>query len=889
MSTPMWRRYLRLFGADPSRDVADELQFHVAERTDDLVAQGMDRPAARHEALRRFGDLNRLKRELTTMGERVERSQRRREGLAGLGRDVRLALRRLGAEPAFTAGALATLALGTGAPVAIFTVVNAVLLRPLPYPEPERLVRVLPGVEYANIALADALAEGAPSLTATTGLSQWRLTMTGEGEPTALPVQAIDPGFFRVFGVQPALGRPFRPEDRDPRRSDVAILSHALWEGRFGGAPEIVGRRIAVDGDGHTSREVVGVMPRGFTPPLAPQGVDVAMWIPLSVAPGRTIATDSTWFLRAIVGRLAPGATVERTAQQVQSRMRSLRDEYANRLEAGAVERAGAMRLLDSMVGDVRGTLWVVLSSVGFVLLLACANLANLLLARGERHRQELAVRAALGAGRRRLVREQLTESAVLALSGGAAGLLLAQGILGVLRVAETSGLPRIAELELDLRVLAFALATSLISSVGFGLLPALRATSGDMRRDLGSGGRMPGRTRSGRSLGVALVAGEIALASVVVTAAALLLNSLRGLRAVDPGLDASDVLTIQLAPPDADYPGERARAFYQELLQRLSALPGVSSAGAINLLPFTDDNWLFPYLAQDHPPPPDGPLPRANFRIITPGYLEAVDMPLLAGRDLSAADDAGGPMVGLINRTMAESLWPNESALGKVINFLGSEPFEVVGVVGDVHQHALDREPQPEMYLTPRWVAEWSIKSMVVLVETTGDPASHAPTVRREVWAIDEDVPITDVRPLESVLGESMARRRFFAGVLTFFGLLALGLGAVGVYGVMAYTTRARRPEFGIRLALGATQGQLLRAAFGQGLLPVAIGLVVGLVGAIAGGRLLSSLLYGVTPGDPLTLTAAGAVLSVVAGAAVGVPAYRLTRIDATRVLRAE
>lgn len=800
-------------------------------------------------------------------------------------RELRLAMRRLGAEPRFTAAAGVTLALGIGASVAIFTVVSAVMLRPLPYPQPDRLVVVSPG-QNANIALADAVAAGAPSLQASTGLSIWDLTLTGQGEAAAISTQVVDAEFFQVFGVTPTLGRPFHPEERDPGISDVVILSHGLWQRRFGGDPSVVGRRIQLDGYGHQARTVIGVMPRGFTPPLVAPGTEVELWIPLSVAPGRTVATDSTWYVNWIAGRLEPGATVERAAREVRTTMARLRQDYGNVIDADAVRDAGAMGLLTSMVGDVRTPLWISLAAVGLVLLLACANLANLLLARSEKRRQEFAVRTALGARRARLVRAQLAESVLLALLGGGAGIGLARAILLVLRVSDISGLPRVSSLGLDMRVLAFALAVSLLSILGFGLLPALRATSGDLHDDLRSGARAPGRTRAGRRLGSTLIAGEVALAMVIVTGAALLLGSLRALRAVDPGMDTHDVLAVHIAPPDVQYGNQRSPQYYAVVMERLGALPAVRRVGAIHLLPFTRNNWAFPYLAEGHQPPADGPLPSANFRVVTPGYFRAVGVPLLAGRDLERIDRANRARVGVINRRLAEELWPGESAVGKEIKLFGSQPFRVVGVVGDTHQQALDRAPRPEMYLP---LEQFTVASMVVMIQTDGDPTSLAGPVRRAIAEIDADIPISDIRPLEDVLAESMAQRRFFAGVLTFFAALALALGAVGVYGVMAYSVGARRSEFGVRMALGATPGKLMRGAIVSGLIPLGVGLAAGLVGVWSTTRLLAGLLFGVGATDYRTIATAAVVLVSVAVLAIWIPARRASEVHPLEALRSE
>ncbi|MBW3553313.1 MAG: ABC transporter permease [Gemmatimonadetes bacterium] len=882
---PVWRRYLRFFGPDPGADVEDELRFHLEERIDALVAGGLDRETARREAERRLGDVNGIRRELTRMGQKAERTRRHRESATGLVRDASHAARRLAKDRLFAATALATLALGVGAAVAMFTVVNGVMLRPLPYPAPERLVRLSPGQNF-NMALADEVSD-VPALSASTGISFWGLTLMGEADHRTefVDAQVVDAGYFDVFGVMPALGRPFRPEERTPALSGVVILTDGLWRTRFGGDPDVIGRRIRLDGYGHRVREVVGVMPPGFRPWGRP-GQESRVLIPLNRPGPRTVATDSTWYVNYVIARLAPRATVDAAAAQVRARTDRLVEAYPGVLDESTRASAGAMGLLDSMVGDVRRTLLTLLAAVGVVVVLACANLANLMLARGEQRRQELAVRAALGAGRMRLVREQLVESFMLAAAGGALGLGLSRALLGALRITDASVLPRSELAALDGRVVAFAFGLSLLAALGFGLLPALRATRGDVREDLGSGQRQLGRSRPGRRSGFALVASEVALATMLVAGAALLLSSLRALRSVDPGLDPSDVLAVEVAAPPAGYGGDRARAFYAALIERLEAMPGVRRAGGIHLTPFTESNWGFPYLAEGMEPPP-GPLPSANFRVVTPGYFETVGQPVLSGRDIASSDQSpDAALVGLINRRFADELWPGEDPLGRTIRLFGSTPFTIIGVVGDVHQHALDREPRPEMYLAHG--GAWSLAAMVVMAETEGGPAALVPAVRAAVAELDPDVAVVRARPLHEVLGDSMVQRRFFAGVLTFFGVLALALGAVGVYGVMSYTMGARRAEYGIRMALGARREGVLRSALSRGMAPVAAGLVLGVLASLAGGRLLGSLLFGVRPGDPLTVAAAAGVLGIVAFTAVFIPALRIARVDAARVLRA-
>ncbi|HKI94688.1 MAG TPA: ABC transporter permease [Gemmatimonadales bacterium] len=873
------RRLRALFRArEVDRELDAEIRLHVELETEELMQRdGLTREEARRRALVAFGGV-----------ERYRESHRDARGvnwMEELTRNLRFAVRSLRRAPAFTAAATIVLALGIGAAVAIFTVIDAVMLRPLPYSHAERLVEVLPG-QNANIALADALGQGTPALAASTGLSIWDLTLTGQGEAAVIETQCADAAFFDVFGVKPFLGRPFRADERDLSRSDVVVLSYGLWQRRFGGDPSVIGRRIALDGNGHRMRTVIGVMPRGFTAPLAPPGSDIEAWAPLSRPPGETIATDSSWYVNHIVGRLRAGATVATAASQIRTTMERLSGTYPAYVDAEVARTAGAMSLLDSMVGDVRTPLLIMLAAVGLVLLLACANLANLLLARGERRRQEFAVRAALGAGRRRLVRDQLVESFVLALVGGVAGVVVARVVLSAVGVGELSGLPRVAALSLDWRVLVFAAGICALCVLAFGLLPALRASSGELKTHLGAGTRSAGPTRYGRRVGFALIAAETAIAMVLVTGAALLLSSLRALASVDPGMRVDHVLATRLEPPSESYGGQRGVRFYEELLGRLRALPGVAQAGAVQLLPFTHNNWAFPYLAEDHAPGKAGRLPAASFRVVTPGYFRAVGVPVLRGRDVEAGDRADAPAVGLINHAMAEQLWPGERAVGKVIRLFGNRPFTVIGVVGDVHQHALRDAPDPEMYVP---LAQFPVTGMVVMVRARGEPSTVLPDVRRTIQSVGNDVPIADMRPLSAVLDQSLARERFFTSILSFFGILALTLGAVGVYGVMAYAVGARRGEFSLRMALGATASGVMRAALATGLAPLAAGLAVGVLAAFATTRLLAGLLYGVGPMDPRVVVAAALVLIAVAVVAIGVPVRRAGRSDPVQALRTD
>jgi putative ABC transport system permease protein len=862
-------------------DVDEEIAFHIEMRTAALIREGLAPAAAEQQALREFGDVNDLRSSLRRTDGRQQRRMRVAIWLDDLRQDVRFALRSFARAPLFAAVSIATLALGIGASVAIFTLVNTVLLRPLPYPTADRLVQVAPGMNF-NIVLSREVAASSPSLEAATGLSLWTLTVTGQGHAARLTGQAVGADYFRVLGVQPALGRGFRSDEQEPATSGVVILSWDLWATRFGSDPGVIGRTIDVDGGGHQRREVIGVMPRGFAPPLTTRPQDVAFWIPLSVAAGRTAATDSTWYVNQVVGLLRPGASAELATAELRTTLGRVLEEAGPVISEETVQQAAVVPLHDSVTGDTRRTLFMLQGAVSLVLLLACANLANLLLARGDRRRHELAARAALGGTRARLIRELLTEAGVLAVLGATGGLLLAHALLHLLDVVDASGLPRTAELGMDGRVIGFAIVVTATSLLLFALLPALRATRGDLRPDIAASGRSLAGTRGGRRLGSLLIASEVALALMLVAGAGLLLQSLRTLRAVDAGMQTANVLAMEVTLPPAAYAGERILAFYDELQHRLVGLHGVEAAGAIHLLPFTGSNWGFPYLAEGHAPPAGAPLPVANFRITTPGYFATVGTPVLAGQAFDPGHAAGGSDV-VINRTMAEQLWPGESAVGREIRLFGSMPLRVIGVVGDVHQHALDEAPQPEMY---RPLSQWPHGALFMMVRTAGKPETLADAAQRVVWDMDPDVPVS-ARPLQIALDESMAQRSFFARSLTLFGLLALLLGAVGVYGVMSYAITARMPEFGIRMALGASAGGVLSSTLRSAMLPVLVGIAAGVAGALATTRLLQSLLFGVEPDDPRVFIASAIVLCMVGLLASWGPARRATRAEPMRVLR--
>lgn len=876
------RRSARGRDDDGLREIDEELRLHIEGRTQELIAAGLSPADARWRALQAFGDFDAVRGEMRQIEARV--AWRRRSGavLAESWRDVRIGARRLRRSPGHTVVATLTLALGIGASVAMFTVLNAVVLRPLPYLDSDRLIRVWPATGY-NIAMSRAVGESLPSITSYTGIAHWSLTLEGVGDATALTAAVVDVGYFDVFGVQPLLGRRFTIEETEPASSGVVLLSHELWQSRFGGNPDIIGRRLRFKGYQHESREVIGVLPPGHQT----QGQEADVWMPLHLWAGLDIASDSTWYVQELVARLGPGTTVEQADAETRAIAARLGEDYPGVFEPERIATASAAGLRSAVVGDAAGTLWLLLAAVGLVLLIACGNLANLLLARATGQRREMAVQVALGASRGRLIRQQLAESALIAAAGGSFGIVLARLILAVVHVAQTSGLPRVTDLGVDGRVAGFGAAVTVGTLLLFGLAPALRAAAADPSADLQGTSRGGNRGRGTHRLNRALVAAELAMAMTLATAAGLVLSSFAAVRAIDPGLDTENVLTLRVMPPADGYVGDRLVAYFDQVEQRLAALPGADAVGGIHLLPFTIGSWNFPYLAEGRAPPGNAPLPAASFRITTPGYLRAAGQPLIAGRTFTAADRERKQRVMLINERMARELWPAEDAIGREIRIFGNMPHRVVGVVGDVRQFALEREPDPEMYVP---VAQWAGRgrSMVFLLRSP-HALALGQAARTAVAAIDRTVPIVDVRPFDEALGESIAGRRFIALVIASFGALALLLGAAGIYGVMSNMIGAHMPDFGIRLALGAERREVLWQALRAGLTPSLIGLALGVATSIALADMLRGLLFGIPPLHAPTYIAAAAVLLVVATAASWIPAWRAARTDPLSVLRAE
>jgi putative ABC transport system permease protein len=795
---------------------------------------------------------------------------------------VRILLKR----PGFTLVAVITLALGIGANTAIFSVINAVLLRPLPYKQPDRLVKVWPQKPHVSASKAEmgAIKEHNQSFADLAAYSGWSFTLTGGNEPAKLSGARTTATFFSLLGVEAELGRTFLPDEDQPDRSRVAMLSHGLWQSRFGADQNIIGQAILIDGESHT---IVGVLPPDFKFPDSQFAkFNLELVVPAPLDPGDK--NDYTAGYLNVVGQLAPGVTPEQAQAEVVSIIHNSREKFG-RVPDNFGQLASVKPLQEEMIGDTRPTLLILLGAVAFVLLIACANVANLYLARTTARRREIAIRAALGARRRRIIGQLLTESVLLAVAGGAAGVLLALWGIDLLVALLPAEVPRLNVIDLDGRVLGFSLGLSLLTGVLFGLAPALQASSPDLQAALKEGGKSV-TSSGGRRVRNLLVVAEVALAMMLVIGAGLLIKSFWRRQQVDPGFKAENVLSLQVAPPSAAYEkGERKRALYRQVLERISTLPGVKAVGGIHLLPMGGSNWNPDIQVEDHPVSDGEEPPSVDWRLITPGYFQAMGIPLIRGRFFTEADREKAASVAIINETLSQRYWPNEDPLGKRVRsgFEGKEWVPIVGVVADVKEQGLDVPTHLELY-RPYDQAPYP-SAMTLMVQTDADPTALASAIRSEVLAVDKDVPLSDVQPLARVVSKSLTRPRSTMLLLAIFAGVALLLGSIGIYGVVAYGVAQRTQEIGIRMALGASSRDVLRMVLGQGMTLILAGVAIGLGCAVAATRALESLLFGVSAIDPFTFAAVSVLLTGVALVACLAPARRAMKVDPMVALRYE
>jgi putative ABC transport system permease protein len=813
----------------------------------------------------------------------------RTHGMGTLIQDLRYGIRTLAKSPGFTVIALLTLTLGIGATAAIFSVVDAVLLRSLPYREPERLVSVLedltdlgfprntpaPG-NYAEWKKQKQIFEDVAAM------AEGDYNLTGrEGEPEKLGGVTATQNLFSVLGTKPLIGRAFAPEEDRPGTEHVTLISYRLWKRRFGGDPKLVGQAILLNNQKYS---VLGVMPPGFSFPS--RNIDI--WTPIAFT-SKQLANFGMHYL-LVVGRLRPGVTVQKANAALLLLAKQMARQYPD--TNAAIRRFFAEPLQESYTHDVRRGLIVLMAAVGFILLIACANIANLLLSRAAGRQREIAVRTALGADRGRIIRQLLTESALLAVVGGMLGVILANWCFNFLKNLIPADLALTVSLKLDFRVLTFAVLVSLMSSFLFGLAPALQVSKVDLNDVLKEGGRgsAGSRRRTFRNL---LVVGEVALSLMLLVGSGLLLESFSNLRGLDPGFRSDHVLTMRLVVPENKYKDFAKRTeFFQRVLERVRTLPGVKVAGFTSALPLTWPGGTNSFT-------PEGmPLKRevtydANDRVVTPGYFEAMRIPLRRGRLFNETDGKDAPLVAIINETMARKFWPGQDPIGK--RFKDASPEEkapwlrIVGVIGDVRQMSLSEPPRQEMYF-PYWQAKdnWMVPRDLV-IRTTGDPQTLASAARQAVWSIDRDQPVSNVMTLDDLLDQEVAQRRVQAMLLGALAGLALILACVGIYGVLSYVVTQRTQEIGVRVALGADAAHVFRTVASQGMGLTAIGIVTGLIASLLLSRLLMSLLFGVNPTDPSTYLGAVAVFATVALLACYIPARRAAKVDPMVALRYE
>ena len=796
-------------------------------------------------------------------------------------KDIRYGVRGLLKRPGFTAIALVALALGIGANTAIFSLVNAVVIRPLPFPDPDRLVWVFGNIRNggsrASVSPPDFLDYRSQNKTfeqfAASGTQPLAVNLTGSGEPERLFASAVSGNYFDTFGITPAIGRAFTLDNEKPGSDQVTVLSHAFWQKRFGGDPNIVGKTITLDSK---SYQILGVMPAGVSFPQSAE-----LWIPMNFDGDPDMKMRKAHFLRPIA-RLKPGVTLTQAQADTDMIAARLEQQYP---DSNTGWNLRLLSLREQLVGGTRTMLFVLFGAVGFVLLIACANVANLLLVRAAARQKEIALRTALGASRLRIVRQMLTESLLLSILGGALGALLAVWGVQLLVTLSADSLPPTVNVTIDPNVLAFTFVISIATGLLFGLAPAFRTAKVNLIDSLkdgarGTEGTMRNRTRS------LLVVFESAIAVVLLIGAGLLVRSLIALQSVDPGFDSNNVLTVRIDLPRQKYAGEGKPAkFFEELETRISSIPGVQTVGLITELPMSGQLNDLPFTVEGRPPVTVDQAFDADFRLVNQHYFNALHIPLLRGRNFTEQEVREGKPVTLVSQQLVDTVFPNEDPMGKrLISAIGGTAFEIIGVVGDIRHRSLQRPPFPAMYFPTL-----NSNRMNIVVRTQNDPLSIVGAVRQQVQALDRDQPISAVKRMSDWVDSSVTAQRYSTTLLAAFAVLAMILAATGIYGVMSYTAAQRTHEIGVRMALGAGRVDVLKLVVRQGMLLTLVGVIFGLIGAFALTRVMQSLLFGVTAKDPFTFAAVAGLLSAVAFIACLVPALRATKVDPLVALRYE
>jgi predicted permease len=865
-------------GHNADRELDAELRAHLQLLIDEKIASGMTAADATRSARIEVGGIEQVKenvREVRT-GALIEQ----------VFQDSRYAVRILRKNPGFTSIVLVTLALGIGVNTAIFSLVDGILLRPLPYKQPERLVRVVQsqrqlGLDIWSLSQATfvALRDNTNTLESFASYATGGVNLSSEGEPERVSVGNVSADFFKVFDIPPVLGRTFHSGEDTPGNNNVCVISYGFWQRRFGGSPSALGRALNLN---NNSVEIVGIMPAGFDFPRP----TIEIWIPLALNPTRS----APYFLRG-VARLGPGVSLAQAEAETTSVLLDWARQHKGTSESRIpVDQGSALKtvvspLKEVMVGSTQQPLLILLGAVGLVLLIACANVANLLLARATSRVREIAVRFALGASPARVARQLLTESMVLAFLGAIIGVLLAWLGVKLLDRMPTEGIPRINAVGIDGRILAFTGGLAIVTGLLFGLMPAMRAYRMGIVTAMREGGR--GSTSNRRS-NSALVAAQFALSFVLLIGAGLLLKSFQRLQAVELGFNPDNLMTMSLSLTARKYPKEEtALRLYQDLLDRLRALPGVRAAGMTTNTPFVGENTRDNFIVEGHEPGSGDETMPAQLVAFSPGAFQTLGMNFLLGRDFSESDKGDSEAVAIVDETLAKMYWPDGNAIGKRVETTGDMQWmTIVGVVGSVKQDRLGEEPQPHIYQPLTQSPSVLVK---LVVRSDGTENATVSAIRSVVSDLDPDIPIYSIRSMDDLIARTLNSERLTNLLLTSFSILALVLAAVGIYGTMSLYVGSRKNEFGIRLALGARPGVLLRGVLREGMVLIGIGVVVGSAGALALTRSIATLLFNVSPTDPLVFAGVTILLIAVAFVACFAPAHRASRVDPMIALRHE
>ena len=883
LASPFWR-------ASVDEEVSAELAFHLEMTTRELMERGMTRPEAERAAAQRFGDVDAVSADCRRLGNDRAQRERRAELRTELRQDMSFALRQLRRAPGFAAVVVLTLALGIGATAAVFSALYAVALRPLPFDHPDRVTKLFTtergryegASPFEFGALRDRTRAFQPIAAAVLGSG---FTFEQDGTPQMVTAGRVSAGYFAAFGVPPERGRTFTNDEDVPNGPKVVVLSHRMWVDRLHDDPRIVGSTIRLEGEAYT---VIGVMPAAFD--VTKDGED--LWVPLALSRDE-LAKAGAHYLN-MVGRLKPNVTLDAARAEATSIVRDAlagtSSFHGNPKEMGVQ----VTRFIDDLVGDYRRSLFILFGAVGFVLLIACTNVANLLLARGTARGRELAIRTALGAGHARLVRQLLTESIVIAGAGVVVGLGFAYGMLrGILAVSPPS-VPRLEQAGIDGHVLGFTVAAGVASSLLFGLMPALRAAAGALHQRLREGGRGLAGAHHERLRG-ALVAAQVALAMTLLTGATLLIRSQWRMQRVDPGFDPSGVLTVRLLLPATRYTSpEQVVSTFERIRDDASRIPGVRSAALVSVVPLSGDNMNSSVEAKDHPAAP-GHAPTANLRMTSPGYFATMGIPLLAGRDIATTDVAGSAPVAVVNETLAHMLWPElpiRDVIGKQLrgapnNAPAGGWTTVIGVVGDVHDAALRTRPRPEFHIPVPQTAPalwpYAQQSLVVVMRAMNeraDPRVLQRPFEHALARIDPSLPLADVHSMPEYLAQSLQTARFSMLLFAILAGIALALAMIGVYGVVSYFVGQRTQEIGLRIAIGATPGRVWQFVAQRAMRPIAVGIIVGVVLSLVTARLLAGQLFEIGPSDPGTIVGVAALLTCISLLASQSPARRAMRV---------